>query len=206
MMMAVTQLIQRSQEQPQPSFQKETPKETLVDKHLKIFQDMRPPLFTGAGEPIDAENWLLRVEKILESMHCPADRRVTLATFALDGEAERWWRGLMLEKYSGRDASRILWEDFVEVFRDWFVPLTARRQMQERFIRLVQGEKTVMQYEAEFTMLSRYAPQIIPNTEEKCQRFLAGLRDAIRQPLIPLSFEDYPALVGKARKIEIDFQ
>ncbi|KAI0498688.1 hypothetical protein KFK09_019578 [Dendrobium nobile] len=55
-------------------------------------------------------------------------------------------------------------------------------------------------------MLSRYAPQIIPSTEEKCQRFLAGLHDAIRQPLIPFSFDDYPDLVGKARKIEIDFQ
>ncbi|PKU82792.1 hypothetical protein MA16_Dca006090 [Dendrobium catenatum] len=166
---------------------------------------MRPPLFTGVGEPVDAENWLLRIEKILEGMQCPVDRRVTFATFALDGEAERWWRGQSLEKFGGRTASQILWEDFVKVIRDSFVP-PARSQMQERFMRLVQGDRTVMQYEAEFTTLSRYASQIIATTEDKCQKFLSGLRGAIRQPLIPFSFDDYAVLVEKAKRIEIDFQ
>ncbi|XP_020699671.1 uncharacterized protein LOC110111942 [Dendrobium catenatum] len=202
MMAAVTHLIQHSQEQPQTSSRREP----VVDKYLKIFQDMRPPLFTRVGEPVDVENWLLRVEKILEGMQCPDERRVTLATFALDGEVERWWRGQSLEKFRGRPDSQILWEDFVKVFRDWFIPPSVRSQMQERFLRLVQGERTVMQYESEFTTLSRYASPFITTTEDKCQKFLAGLRDAIRQPLLPFTFDDYAVLVEKARRLEIDFQ
>ncbi|PKU61886.1 hypothetical protein MA16_Dca028893 [Dendrobium catenatum] len=61
-----------------------------MDKYLKLFQDMRPPLFKGVEGPIEAENWLLRIEKILEGMYCLEERKVYLATFTLEGEAERW--------------------------------------------------------------------------------------------------------------------
>ncbi|PKU76331.1 hypothetical protein MA16_Dca025120 [Dendrobium catenatum] len=160
-----------------------------MDKYLKLFQDMRPPLFKGVEGPIEAENWLLRIEKILEGMNCPEERKVSLATFALEGEAERWWRGLYQDKFEGIPGIQIKWDDFTQIFRDWFVPLTVRRQMRDKFMRLVQGEKSVMQCEAEFTTLSRYAPQLLQMAEEKCYKFLSGLKDVIRQPLGLLKFK-----------------
>ncbi|PKU73711.1 hypothetical protein MA16_Dca013292 [Dendrobium catenatum] len=63
-----------------------------------------------------------------------------------------------------------------------------------------------MQFEAEFTALARYAPQLVHTMEDKCHRFLAGLKDAIRQPLVPLGIEDYTVLVERARMIEPDLQ
>ncbi|PKU60709.1 hypothetical protein MA16_Dca028254 [Dendrobium catenatum] len=84
--------------------------------------------------------------------------------------------------------------------------MTARRSMQDKFNRLVQGNRTITEYEAEFTMLSRYASNLIFNAEEKCHRFLCGLRDNIRQPLVLLGIEHYFTLVERAQKIELDFQ
>ncbi|PKU70123.1 RNA-directed DNA polymerase [Dendrobium catenatum] len=75
--------------------------------------------------------------------------------------------------------------------------------MQESFLRLVQGSKTVMQYEAEFTALARYAPQLVSTSAERCYRFLRGLRDTLRQPLIPFRITDFSELVERARLIEI---
>ncbi|KAH0470513.1 hypothetical protein IEQ34_000236 [Dendrobium chrysotoxum] len=43
-----------------------------MNKYLKLFQDMRPPLFN---------------EKLLDSVSCPDERKVSLATLVLDGEA-----------------------------------------------------------------------------------------------------------------------
>ncbi|XP_028548135.1 uncharacterized protein LOC114578814 [Dendrobium catenatum] len=146
----------------------------------------------------------MRIEKILEGMFCPEEKRVTLAAYAFDGEAERWWRSQLEETFGGRPSSQVSWEEFVKAFRDWYVPATARRQMQDKFNRLIQGDRSVSQYEAEFTMLSRYAPHLIPNAEEKCNRFLNGLKDMIRQPLVPFGIEDYPTLVERARRIEMD--
>ncbi|KAL0927660.1 hypothetical protein M5K25_001856 [Dendrobium thyrsiflorum] len=47
--------------------------------------------------------------------------------------------------------------------------------------------------------------QVIPNEEEKCHRFLSGLRDAIRQPLIPFCLVEYSVMVDRARRIEVDY-
>ncbi|PKU59309.1 hypothetical protein MA16_Dca027496 [Dendrobium catenatum] len=138
-------------------------------------------------------------------MYCPEERKVSLATFALEGEAERWWRGLYQDKFEGIPDMQIKWNDFTQVFRDWFVP-PARRQMQDKFMRLVQGDRSVMQYEAEFTTLAKYTPQLVYTMEDKCHRFLARLKDAIRLPLVPLGIEDYTVLVERARRLEEDMQ
>ncbi|PKU68962.1 hypothetical protein MA16_Dca002230 [Dendrobium catenatum] len=87
MMEAMTQMIRTSQNQASGSGSGVRP----MDKNLKLFQDMKPPLFSSDG-PIEVEDWLKRIEKILEGMSCLEDRRVTLAAYAFDGKAERWWR------------------------------------------------------------------------------------------------------------------
>ncbi|KAI0493814.1 hypothetical protein KFK09_023939 [Dendrobium nobile] len=61
-----------------------------------------------------------------------------------------------------------------------------------------------MQYEAEFTALARYAPQLVSTSTEKCYRFLRGLRDSLRQPLVPFHISDFSELVERARLIEND--
>ncbi|PKU59960.1 hypothetical protein MA16_Dca027688 [Dendrobium catenatum] len=167
---------------------------------------MRPALFKGEEGPIEAENWLLRIEKILEGMYCPKERKVSLETFALEERAERGWRGLYQDKFEGIPDMQIKWNDFTQVFRDWFVPPSTRSQMQDKFMRLVQGDRSVMLFEAEFTTLARYAPQLVHTMEDKFHRFFAGLKDAIRQPLVPLRIEDYTVLVERARMIEEDLQ
>ncbi|PKA62511.1 hypothetical protein AXF42_Ash009398 [Apostasia shenzhenica] len=82
---------------------------------MKAFQDGRPPLFKGMVDPFEAENWLARIEKIFWSMNCPEDKKVALATFALDGEAEIWWQGVKRFTFFGRHET-ITWKDFEEVF------------------------------------------------------------------------------------------
>ena len=82
--------------------------------------------------------------------------------------------------------------------------MSARQQMQESFLRLTQGSRTVIQYEAEFSALARYAPQLVGTVDEKCYRFLRGLRDELRYPLIPLRLRDFGEMVERARLLEND--
>ncbi|PKU65002.1 hypothetical protein MA16_Dca004617 [Dendrobium catenatum] len=64
-----------------------------IDKHLQLFLRLKPLRFEGTVEPRAAEEWLRRLEKTFDGMQCPPDRKVPLAVFLLDGEAERWWIG-----------------------------------------------------------------------------------------------------------------
>ncbi|KAI0501334.1 hypothetical protein KFK09_016278 [Dendrobium nobile] len=175
-----------------------------IDRHLQIFLRLKPPRFEGTVEPRAAEEWLRRLEKTFDGMQCPSDRKVPLAVFVLNGKAERWWIGQQEAKLQGKLNSLITWEEFSEEFRVWFVSPSARQQMQKTFLRLVQGSRAVIQYEAEFTALARYAPQLVSTSAEKCYRFLRGLRDSLRQPLVPFHIFYFSELVERARLVEND--
>ncbi|KAH0461498.1 hypothetical protein IEQ34_009073 [Dendrobium chrysotoxum] len=45
----------------------------------------------------------MRIEKTLDGMHYPSERRVVLATFLFDGEAGRRWLGQQREKFQSLD-------------------------------------------------------------------------------------------------------
>ncbi|PKU75091.1 hypothetical protein MA16_Dca019460 [Dendrobium catenatum] len=49
--------------------------------------------------------------------------------------------------------------------------------MQETFLGWFRGAKYVIQYEADFIVLARYAPQLVNTPEYKCYRFLRELQD-----------------------------
>ncbi|XP_028550077.1 uncharacterized protein LOC114579490 [Dendrobium catenatum] len=128
-------------------------------------EDMDKHLFEGTVEPRAAEEWLRRLEKTFDGMQCPSDRKVPLAAFLLDGEAEHWWISQQEAKFQGKQNSLITWEEFSEEFRSWFVPPSARQQMQETFLRLVQGSRTVMK---------RFGSDTLSSGSSGKRRFISG--------------------------------
>ena len=54
----------------------------------------------------------------------------------------------------------------------------------------------------EFTQLALYSPQFVSSEEERCDRFLEGLRDSLKLPLVPLRVTDYAELVERAKLLE----
>ena len=61
------------------------------------------------------------------------------------------------------------------------------------FLRLVQGNKTVMEYESRFTALSLFAPDYVKTEKERTKRFVHGLRDEIQKMVAtttPQSFKE----------------
>lgn len=64
-----------------------------MDIYLQHFMRIQTPRLSGVIEPKVVKDWLMRIEKTLDEMHCPHERRVALPAFLLDGEAEHWWLG-----------------------------------------------------------------------------------------------------------------
>jgi len=58
-------------------------------KTLEQFQKLYPPAFKGEANPMQAEEWLHQIEKILDIMECTEIQRVSFATFMFQGKAER---------------------------------------------------------------------------------------------------------------------
>ncbi|XP_034677701.1 uncharacterized protein LOC117908146 [Vitis riparia] len=108
------------------------------------FKKLGPPYFSGATDPTEAEAWILKMEKFFGVIDCSEEQKASYAAFMLDKEADHW-----------------------EAFYKKYFPDSVRRQKVGEFIRLEQGDMTVAQYEAKFTKLSRFSPQLIATKEEK---------------------------------------
>ena len=72
------------------------------------------------------------------------------------------------------------------------------------FVRLEQRDLTVAQYEAKFTELSRFAPQLIATEEEKALKFQDGLKTYLKNKISIMKLGVYLEVVDKALIAEKD--
>ncbi|XP_038887112.1 uncharacterized protein LOC120077296 [Benincasa hispida] len=133
--------------------------------------------FEGTKDPIDVEAWMNQIGKCFEVMRCPEHRKVSLATFLLQKQAEDWWK--LLKNRRG-DQEEICWEEFRKAFFERFYPRSSRDMKQDEFLQLMQENMTVAEYELKYTELSKYGLYIVVDEKERCRRFETGLKQEIR--------------------------
>ncbi|KAA0040689.1 pol protein [Cucumis melo var. makuwa] len=144
-------------------------------KHLRDFRKYNPTTFDGSLEdPTRAQMWLSSLETIFRYMKCPEDQKVQCAVFMLTDRGTAWWE--TTERMLGGDVSQITWQQFKESFYAKFFSASLRDAKRQEFLNLKQGDMTVEQYDAEFDMLSRFAPEMIATEAARADKFVRGLR------------------------------
>nr|POF10394.1 hypothetical protein CFP56_61462 [Quercus suber] len=174
---------------------------------FREFHKQNPPTFDGELDPVAAENWLLKIEKLLRALECTNAKKVEYATFALQGSAEIWWSSIeqLLRTKLGRDIL-ITWEKFKEVFnRTYFLDVVKDRKAR-KFSNLVQGTMTVEEYAAKFVKLSCFAPYVIPDESKKVKKFREGLNGRIRPLIIASRVDTFTETMKRAMSLEEDFK
>ena len=134
----------------------------------------------------------------MDDLDCSVEQKLKGAVSLLRDEAYQWW----LTVRDGTPADRVTWELFKTAFKGKYVGASYVDARRKEFLNLVQGGKTVAEYEAEFLRLSRYAVGIVATEYERSVRFEDGLRDDLKV-LIALQRErDFAVLVEKAKIAE----
>ena len=72
------------------------------------------------------------------------------------------------------------------------------------FVRLEQRDLVVAQYEAKFTELSRFTPQLIATEEEKALKFQDGLKPYLKNKISIMTLGVYLEVVDRALIAEKD--
>ncbi|RVW41427.1 Retrovirus-related Pol polyprotein from transposon 17.6 [Vitis vinifera] len=145
--------------------------------------------------------WILKMEKFFGVIDCSEEQKASYAAFMLDKEADHWWR---MTRRLLEDQGSITWRQFREAFYKKYFPDSVRRQKVGEFIRLEQGDMTVAQYEAKFTKLSRFSPQLIATEEEKALKFQDGLKPYLKNKISILKLGVYSEVVDRALIAEKD--
>ncbi|KAA3470515.1 1-phosphatidylinositol-4,5-bisphosphate phosphodiesterase beta-2 [Gossypium australe] len=148
--------------------------------------------------PSVAKYWLEVVERIMDDLDCTAEEKLKGAVSLLRDEAYQWW----LTVREGTPADRITWDFFKTAFQGKYVGASYLDAQRKAFLNLVQGNKSVAEYEAKFLRLSRYARGIVATDYERCVRFEDGLWDELRVLIAPQRERDFATLVEKAKIAE----
>nr|CAN81227.1 hypothetical protein VITISV_038888 [Vitis vinifera] len=147
------------------------------------------------GNPTEAKAWIMKIEKFFEVIDCSVEQKASYAAYMLDKEANHWWR---MTKRLLEDQGPIVWSQFREAFYKKYFPDSVRQQKVGEFVRLEQRNLTVAQYEAKFTELSCFSPQLIATKEEKTLKFQDGLKPYLKNKTSILKLSIYLEVVDRA--------
>nr|KAJ0192365.1 hypothetical protein LSAT_V11C800454700 [Lactuca sativa] len=146
----------------------------------KTFMNCKPPIFNGEIDPVLSSTWIMEIEGTFDTSKCADEDKVIYAATMLKGEAIHWWG--MVKEVRGREAAKNMsWDEFLRIFKEKFCPRTAVKQLEEEFLRLEQGNMTVREYTTKFTEKARFAEFYVSTEERRVERYIWGLRTAIRE-------------------------
>jgi hypothetical protein len=149
-------------------------------------------------EPLDADDWLMSIEKKLQVVQCNNCERVLLASHQLSGPAADWWDAYV---EAHEEPKSINWPKFRAAFYVHHVPQGVMK-LKKEFQDLKQGSMSVNEYVTKFTQLSRYALYEVDTDEKKHDCFLNGLNDRLTYALEAQDFENFQGMVNKALVLE----
>ncbi|XP_048132209.1 uncharacterized protein LOC125314295 [Rhodamnia argentea] len=157
-----------------------------------------PPVVPPAVPPMDVPPLAVVEDRKAQKMV----EQVVPAVYQLEGNAGTWWRVVKDRVFP--EGTVPVWDTFVEAFNNKYFSRTAREQKMAEFFRLRQNQMTVDQYEAKFSELSKYAPRLIEDPEDRARRFGDGLKPEIKSVLAPFNLQDYDDLYERAPIVERD--
>ncbi|GMN48243.1 hypothetical protein TIFTF001_017411 [Ficus carica] len=142
------------------------------------FRRTKAPEFEGPADQIEANNWLIDIQVILDFMGLSGQEKVLYASFALKKDARRWWMTVQML----RNMTTMSWQDFVTEFRAMYYNREILTAQQDEFNSFRQGSMTVMEAIKKFEQLARLCPELLPNETEKVRRMMKMFRtDIVKQ-------------------------
>jgi hypothetical protein len=142
---------------------------------LTIYSDFvatHPPLFTEAGELLEADHWLRAIESKFGLLRCTEVQKTLFAAQQLHGDASVWWA---IHTATRPIDYQVSWTEFHTAFRTHYIPVGVMRRKRQEFIDLQQGGRSMQGYSKLSNHLAQYAPDQVDTNDKKKDRFMIGL-------------------------------
>ena len=161
------------------------------------FRAMRPPEFTKAEEPLEADAFIRALEAKFSVfvLPCSEENKAGFAAQQLRGEALIWWEHYKSMQPVGHE---ITWEEFKKAFKEHHIPKGILDRKMRELLALKQGSDTVYQYAQKFNSLCQYGGYHVDTDEKKMDRFRNGLDGELYERLNLVKVNTYSELVNMA--------
>jgi hypothetical protein len=108
------------------------------------FIGMKPPTFSKAKDPLEAEAWIKAIETKFSAivMPCSEENKANFTALQLRGEALMWW-----DHFKSTQQGRVVtWNDFKQAFKSHHIPKGLMDRKMRELLALRQGSDTVYRY------------------------------------------------------------
>jgi len=102
------------------------------DRHRE-FMSHKPPTFSHSSDPLQADDWIKTVEKMLNIVQCTDRDKVLYASGRLEGTAADWWDAYIAAHV---DPNTITWKEFRSKFREQHIPKGLMKLKKQEFLAL----------------------------------------------------------------------
>jgi hypothetical protein len=133
--------------------------------------------FVGGRASERAEAWLEGMTRCFSLRDYASNSKAKITIFQLRDNALNWWGNLERQLHLTPDT--VSWELFEERFRMKYLPAYYEEQQVGAFHALVQGNRTVEEYEIRFMELVKYV-SYMDNDQRQAEHFVYGLNPKIR--------------------------
>ena len=99
--------------------------------------------FLGSMDPVEAEKWPKRTERVLNMMQCTPDEKFDYAVSLLQGNAYDWWETV---PNANVQPPILQWEDFLQEFRDNYMSEVYQDEKRKEFLNLKQNNMSIVDY------------------------------------------------------------
>jgi hypothetical protein len=157
---------------------------------------MKPPTFSKAEDPLEAEAWIKAIEAKFSAfvLPCSEENKANFAALQLRGEALMWWDHLK----SMHRGHTVTWDEFKQAFKSHHIPKGLMDRKMRELLALRQGSDTVYHYAQKFNSLGQYGGHHVDTDAKKMERFRDGIDGKLYERLNLLEPANFHELVKKA--------
>jgi hypothetical protein len=144
-----------------------------VNTSYSDFLATHPPVFSGAKEPLEVDDWLCTIESKFDLLHWTEYQKTPYVAQQLRGPAGAWWASYTAALPADHHVS---WDEFRVALCGHHLSVgTIHRKLSE-FLDLRQGNCFVYEYTQEFNNLARYGGHHIDTDAKKAEFYHKGIQ------------------------------
>ncbi|GKA13802.1 putative reverse transcriptase domain-containing protein [Tanacetum coccineum] len=147
------------------------------------FQKCQPLNFNGTEGVVRLTRWFEKMETVFHISNCPEKYQVKYTTCTLLNSALTWWnshkRTIRIEA-----AYAMSWAELMKLMTEVYCPRNKVQKMETELWNLVVKGNDLTAYTRRFQELVLLCMRMVPNEEDKVERFVRGLPDNIQGNVI----------------------
>ncbi|GKD85748.1 putative reverse transcriptase domain-containing protein [Tanacetum coccineum] len=150
------------------------------------FQDFlkcKPHNFSGTEGVVGLTRWFEKMETVFNISNCPLKYQVKYATCTLQDSALTWWNSH--KRTIGVEAAYTMnWVELMKLMTEVYCPRNEIQKMETELWNLAVKGNDLTAYTQRFQELILLCTRMVPDEEDRVERFIGGLPDNIQGNVI----------------------